>query len=173
MSISNGGRSTLSLRVLAYGSVLSTYVLILIGGYVTTTNSGLGCGESWPLCSGAVLPSLNDVSQIIEFTHRIFNFVVAFFVLGMSILVWTRYREEKNLFQLSTASFLALMAQVLLGGFTVTTSLNPVISDAHLGLASAVFGLLVANAVTVWNLTRRPTEVFRRITGNSRVITSA
>ena len=150
--------STLTLRVLAYGSVISTYVLIIIGGYVTTTNSGLGCGESWPLCSGAVFPSLNDAAQIIEFSHRIFNFVVAFFVLGMSILVWSRYRGEKKLFRLSTASFLALLAQVLLGGVTVTTSLNPVVSDAHLGLASAVFGLLVANAVMVYNFTRRPTE---------------
>ena len=159
MSIPASNHSTLTLRVLAYGSVISTYVLILIGGYVTTTNSGLGCGESWPLCSGAVFPSLNDVAQIIEFTHRIFNFVVAFFVLGMSILVWTRYRQERSLFRLSAGSFLALLAQVLLGGVTVTTSLNPVVSDAHLGLASAVFGLLVANAVTVYNFTRRPAEI--------------
>ena len=159
MSIRAASRSTLTLQLLAYGSVISTYILILIGGYVTTTNSGLGCGESWPLCSGAVFPSLNNVAQIIEFTHRIFNFVVAFFVLGMSILVWSRYGREKNLFRLSTASFLALLTQVLLGGVTVTSSLNPVVSDAHLGLASAVFGLLVANAVTVYNLAHRRTEI--------------
>jgi len=173
MSLPKTQQSTLRLRVLAYGSVVSTYVLILIGGYVTTTNSGLGCGESWPLCSGAVLPSLNDVGQLIEFSHRIFNFVVAFFVLGMALLVWTRYRQEKNLYRLTTISFLALLSQVLLGGFTVTTSLNPIVSDAHLGLASAVFGLLVANAVTVWNLTRQPGEIVLQLTGNNRVITSA
>lgn len=141
------------LQVLAYGSVISTYTLILIGGYVTTSNSGLGCGESWPLCSGSILPSLSDSAQVIEFSHRIFNFVVAFFILGTTILAWTRYRQAENVFRFSTASFLGLLAQVILGGFTVTTSLNPIVSDAHLGLASAVFALVVVNAVMVWSLT--------------------
>src|SRR6266566_4685596 len=54
------------LRVFAYGSVVSTYILIVIGGYVTTSNSGLGCGESWPLCEGAVFPSLNRPELVIE-----------------------------------------------------------------------------------------------------------
>ena len=148
--------STLLLRVLAYGSVVSTYVLVLIGGYVTTSNSGLGCGDSWPLCSGAVFPSLSDPAQLIEFTHRVFNFVVAIFVLGLSLHVWTRYRQVTGLFRLTTIGFVAFFAQVILGGLTVTTLLNPTVSDAHLGLAIALFGLLVANAVTVWNLSRQP-----------------
>ena len=148
--------STLLLRVLAYGSVVSTYILILIGGYVTTSNSGLGCGDSWPLCSGAVFPALNDPAQLIEFTHRIFNFVVAFFVLGLLVHVWTRYRQEKNVIRFSTISFLTFLAQVVLGGFTVTTMLNATVSDAHLGLAIAFFGSLVVNAVMVWNLNHQP-----------------
>ncbi len=52
----------------------------------------------------------------------------------------------------STASFVGLAAQVLLGMLTVTTALDPVVSDAHLGLASAVFALAVTNAVFVWNI---------------------
>jgi heme a synthase len=152
MSIGSREPSTGLLWAFALGSVISTYILILIGGYVTTTNSGLGCGESWPLCSGAVLPALNNSAQLIEFSHRIFNFVVAFFILGTAILAWTRYRQAKNVFSFSTASFIGLFAQVILGMVTVTTSLNPVVSDAHLGLASAILALVVVNAVMVWNL---------------------
>ena len=142
------------LRLFAYGSVVSTYILILIGGYVTTSNSGLGCGESWPLCQGAVLPSFNDPAVLIEFLHRIFNFVVAFFILGTLLLVLTRYRQVRNIVLFSTASFIGLFAQVVLGMVTVTTALNPIVSDAHLGLASAVLALVVVNAVFVWNLNR-------------------
>jgi len=144
------------LRVFAYGSVVSTYILIVIGGYVTTSNSGLGCGESWPLCKGAVLPSLNNPEVVTELTHRLFNSVVGVFILGLAIVAWTKYRTEKNIVLLSTTSLVALIAQVLLGMVTVTTSLNPIVSDAHLALGSAILAIVVANAVIVRNLTVRP-----------------
>jgi cytochrome c oxidase assembly protein subunit 15 len=140
------------LRIFAYGSVVSTYILIVIGGYVTTSNSGLGCGESWPLCKGAVIPSLSNPEVVIEFSHRLFNFVVGVFILGMAIVAWTRYRKETNVILLSTTSLVALIAQVLLGMVTVTSSLNPVVSDAHLALASAILAIVVANAIMVRNL---------------------
>lgn len=149
----------LLLRVFAYGSVVSTYILIVIGGYVTTSNSGLGCGESWPLCKGAVFPSLNNPEVVIELTHRLFNSVVAVFILGLTIVAWTRYREAKNVVLLSTTSLVALFVQVLLGMVTVTTSLNPVVSDAHLALASAILAIVVADAVMVRNLTMRLGEL--------------
>ena len=147
------------LRVFAYGSVVSTYILIVIGGYVTTSNSGLGCGESWPLCRGAVFPSLNNPEVVIELTHRLFNSVVGVFILGLAIVAWTRYREAKNVVLLSTTSLFTLFAQVFLGMVTVTTSLNPIVSDAHLALASAILAIVVANAVMVRNLTMRLGEL--------------
>src|SRR6266704_1049658 len=143
------------IRIFAYGSVVSTYILIVIGGYVTTSNSGLGCGESWPLCKGAVFPSLNNPEVIIELSHRLFNFVVGVFILGMAMLVVTRFRREKNIVLLSATSLVALVAQVLLGMVTVTTSLNPIVSDAHLALASAILAIVVANAIMVRSIAQR------------------
>jgi heme a synthase len=140
------------LQVFAYGSVVSTYILILLGGYVTTSNSGLGCGESWPLCKNQVLPPLNDPRLVIEFAHRVFNVVVTVFIAGTAILAWTRFRSMKNILLFSTASFGGLVAQVILGMVTVKSALDPAVSDAHLGLASAVFALVVVNAVLVWIL---------------------
>src|SRR6266705_4257946 len=143
------------IRIFAYGSVVSTYILIVIGGYVTTSNSGLGCGESWPLCQGAVFPSLKNPEVIIELTHRLFNSVVGVFILGMSIVVWTKYMNASNIVILSTTSLVALIVQVLLGMVTVTSSLNPIVSDAHLALASAILAIVVADAVMVRYLTIR------------------
>jgi len=159
MAIKGWKRNDGLLRVFAYGSVVSTYILIVIGGYVTTSNSGLGCGESWPLCKGAVLPSLNNPEVVIELTHRLFNSVVGVFILGLAIVAWTKYRTERNIVLLSTTSLVALIAQVLLGMVTVTTSLNPIVSDAHLALASAILAIVVANAVMVRNLTFKPAEL--------------
>src|SRR2546428_8300490 len=98
------------LRIFAYGSVFSTYILIVIGGYVTTSNSGLGCGESWPLCKGAVFPSLNNPEVIIELTHRLFNSVVGVFILGTSIVAWARYKAAKGVVLFSTASLVPCLA---------------------------------------------------------------
>jgi cytochrome c oxidase assembly protein subunit 15 len=131
----------------------------VIGGYVTTSNSGLGCGESWPLCQGAVFPSLKNPEVVIELTHRLFNSVVGVFILGMSIVVWTKYRNATNIVILSTTSLVALIVQVLLGMVTVTTSLNPIVSDAHLALASAILAIVVADAVMVRYLTIRRADL--------------
>src|SRR6266704_1659597 len=147
------------IRFFAYGSVVSTYILIVIGGYVTTSNSGLGCGESWPLCKGAVLPSLNNPEVVIELTHRLFNSVVGVFILGLAIVAWTRYRKASNIVLLSTTGLVALIAQVLLGLVTVTTSLNPIVSDAHLALASAILAIVVANAIMVRSIAQRLAEL--------------
>jgi heme A synthase len=96
---------------------------------------------------------------VIELSHRLFNFVVGIFILGMAIVAWTRYRGASNVVLLSTTSLVALIAQVLLGMVTVTTSLNPIVSDAHLALASAILVIVVANAVLVGTLTLRPGEM--------------
>src|SRR5437016_8528815 len=157
----NWTRNDNLLRFFAYGSVISTYILIVIGGYVTTSSSGLGCGESWPLCQGAVFPSLKNPEVVIELTHRLFNSVVGVFILGMSIVVWTKYRNASNIVILSTTSLVALIVQVLLGMVTVTTSLNPIVSDAHLALASAILAVVVADAVMVRYLTLKPAELAR------------
>ncbi len=159
MARNNWTRNDNLLRFFAYGSVISTYILIVIGGYVTTSNSGLGCGESWPLCQGAVFPSLKNPEVIIELTHRLFNSVVGVFILGMSIVVWTKYRNASNIVILSTTSLVALIVQVLLGMVTVTTSLNPIVSDAHLALASAILAIVVADAVMVRYLTIRRADL--------------
>ena len=77
----------------------------------------------------------------------------------MSIVVWTKYRNASNIVILSTTSLVALIVQVLLGMVTVTTSLNPIVSDAHLALGSAILAVVVANAVMVRYLTMRPAEL--------------
>ena len=149
-------KGTLGLRILAYGSVLSTYVLIVIGGYVVFSGSGLACGssgpDSWPLCNGQFIPnpsSANYGLALVEWTHRLFTLVVGLFVLGTTIVAWTRYRDEKRILQLSTVSFLILLGQILLGMVTVKTALDPLVSTAHLAVASALFSAVILNAITV------------------------
>ena len=136
--------------LLAYGSALTTYILIVIGGYVSATGSGLACPD-WPLCQGQAIPPLEG-AVLIEYTHRVFAIVVTTFVLLTMLYALTKLRGERVVVALSTCSFLLLIAQIILGMVTVRTELNPFVSTAHLGLASGVFALVLANAITVRNL---------------------
>ncbi len=157
-------RGTAGLRILAYGSALSTYVLIVIGGYVVFSGSGVACGssgpDSWPLCNGQVIPTLSG-PVLVEWTHRLFTLVVGLFVLGTTIVAWTRYKEERRVLQFSTASFLVLIGQILLGMVTVKTDLNSLVSTAHLAVASALFATVILNAVTVRGLSASSRELLR------------
>jgi heme A synthase len=152
-------RGYTGLRFLAYGSVVAIYILIVVGGYVVFSGSGAACGssgpDSWPLCNGQFIPnpsSPNYAQALIEWTHRLFTLVAGLFVFGTTIVVWSRYREEKGVLRFSTASFLVLIGQILLGMVTVKTDLDPLVSTAHLAVASALFAAVILNAVTVHGL---------------------
>jgi heme a synthase len=152
-------KGSVRLQFLTYGSVITTYVLIVIGGYVVFSGSGVACGssgpDSWPLCNGQFIPnpsSPNYAQALVEWTHRLFTLVVGLFVLGTTIVAWAQYREEKRILQFSTAGFLVLIGQILLGMVTVKTDLDPLVSTAHLAVASGLFATLILNAIAARGL---------------------
>src|ERR687888_2768215 len=82
-------------RRLLAATILATFALIVIGGFVRVSDSGLGCGaagsgtEGWPLCGGRVLPFLQE-HQVIEFSHRVVATIVVILIAGLAFVAFRK-----------------------------------------------------------------------------------
>ena len=140
------------LRRLALASVISTFALIILGGIVRVTGSGLGCGGEWPLCDGSLIPPLTK-EDIIEYSHRLVaSAIVGPLILATFVVAVFRYRRFRSIIISASLAVVMLLAQGGLGGVTVLTELPGHIVAAHLALAQALFGCLIFLAVAAFRL---------------------
>jgi heme A synthase len=143
-------------RRLALATVVATFLLIVLGGVVRVSDSGLGCGPAdsglhgWPLCKGDVLPGL-DLHSVIEYAHRALASAVGVFILILAVQAWRRYRRHRPLVWTSIAAAGLVIAQGLLGAATVEQNLHEGLVATHLGLAM----LLLALTLYIWRASRR------------------
>ena len=142
-------------RQLALATLLLTFLLIVIGGIVRVSDSGLGCGPAdsgfhgWPFCNGDVVPGV-DLNSIIEYTHRVVAAIVGLMMLALAVLAWRNHREHRILVRVAVAGFVLVAAQGALGGVVVEENLEEELVAAHLGLAM----LLLAVLYWIWRSTR-------------------
>ena len=124
-------------QAMSVATALSVYVLIVLGGLVASTDSGLACPD-WPLCNGQILPSFT-INVLIEFTHRVWTIEVTIIVIATMIMAWKFYERTSKITLFATLTFILLLGQITLGMLTVQTRTLPVVVTAHLGLATLVF----------------------------------
>jgi heme A synthase len=142
------GSELVRFRRLVTATIVATFALILIGGVVRVSDSGLGCGaegsgtHGWPLCEGGVLPA-DSAESVIEFSHRAAAGLVAVLI---GLMVWRALRDLRDqrwLVRGSVAAGVLVLAQAGLGGLTVEQGLEDELVAAHLGLAMILLGLLL------------------------------
>lgn len=136
---------------LSWTAAGATFVLIAFGGFVRISESGMGCGDHWPLCNGEVVPDLSFATAI-EFGHRLIAAVVAVLVVSLAATAWRwGTAGEARWARLRRASYVAvllLVVQIMLGAVTVWLELPPASVILHLGTAMLLLGLLIAAALT-------------------------
>jgi heme A synthase len=134
-------------RRLVTATIVATFALILIGGIVRVSDSGLGCGaegsgtHGWPLCEGGVLPA-DSAESVVEFSHRVAATIV---VVLIGLMIWRAFRglrDNRRLVRGSVAAGALVLAQAALGGLTVEKGLEDELVAAHLGAAMLLLGLL-------------------------------
>src|SRR5215218_2384882 len=112
------------LRRLAWAGSALALGLVVLGGIVRITGSGMGCGDHWPLCDGEWFPPL-DLPTLIEIGHRWAAALVSLVVVGMTATAWIQHRDTRALRTPATLATVLLVVQVLLGAVTVKLALPP------------------------------------------------
>ena len=120
--------------------------IVVTGGLVRLTGSGLGC-PTWPECvPGSFIPVAQQAQgfhKLIEFGNRTLTGVVGVAALLVIVAVWRWAPGRRALLRISVLPLVGVMLQAVLGGITVRTGLNPAIVAAHF-LASMVLVSLSA-----------------------------
>lgn len=137
--------------LVAVVSAVYSYLLVLFGGLVRITGSGLGCGDDWPLCNGRLLPPW-DVPTWIEWTHRLLaaGLVVPVAILGYYAIA---RRHEPGMGGPGGAARPALLAiallavQAALGAVTVKLDLPAGVTALHFVNAMLLLAALVVAVV--------------------------
>lgn len=141
------------LRRLALASIIANVGIVVTGGAVRLTASGLGC-PTWPRCTDAsyVATAEMGVHGAIEFGNRLLTFAVGIIAAAVVLAVLLHRPRRQGVLPLAVAVLFGIPAQAVIGGFTVLSNLNPWVVGLHF-LASMV---VIAAAYALWRRIKDP-----------------
>ncbi len=163
MTSSTPDRARLLRRLAWTGSALALG-LIVLGGVVRITGSGMGCGDHWPRCDGEWFPPL-DLPTLIEIGHRWVAALVSLLVFAVALVAWRRHRREPALRNPALLAAALLVVQVLLGAVTVKLALPPWVIITHLANAMLLLATLMVVALRAGGPEEAPVPLDRRSRG--------
>jgi heme a synthase len=141
------------LRRLTFANVVANAAIVVTGGAVRLTASGLGC-PTWPRCTDESYTVTAEMGShgVIEFGNRLFTFVLVL-IAGATLLAALAYRpRRRGVVPLALAVVLGIVAQAVIGGITVRTQLHPSIVGIHF----VVSMLLLLVAYALWRRVSEP-----------------
>jgi heme A synthase len=125
---------------------LATFILLLVGGLVHGTGSGLACPD-WPLCFGSAFPEMKG-HVLYEHSHRLVAGTVALLTVLLAVAIWVSRRRssaenDRHLASLGLGAVALVVVQALLGALTVWLKLPALVSTAHLAVSMLFFSLIL------------------------------
>jgi cytochrome c oxidase assembly protein subunit 15 len=133
-----------SLHRYALAVAWATFVLVVAGGLVTSTGSGLSVPD-WPLSFGTLFPRMEGGVRF-EHTHRLIAAGVGLLTIGLAVWVW-RTDPRRWVRGLAVSAVGVVVLQGVLGGLTVLMKLPMPVSVAHASMAEIFFSVVTALAV--------------------------
>lgn len=152
-------------RLKIYGILTSIGVLIVLlqGALVTKTGSGEGCGATWPLCFGEVIPTNPAIETIIEYSHRIVSGLVGALIIILAIWSWKQLKHVKEARFMAIASVILIIFQGLLGAGAVVFGQSKAILALHFGISAMSLAAVVLLTILAFE-DSRPQKIAPRVT---------
>ncbi|WLR43658.1 heme A synthase [Bacillus carboniphilus] len=145
-------------RAVKWLAVITTVVMLMVllgGALVTKTDSGMGCGRSWPLCHGEWIPSNISIELIIELAHRVVSGVAGILVLALSITCWFTIGHIRETKFLSILSSFFLILQALIGAAAVVWQQSDAILALHFGISLISFASVVLLTLLIFEVDKK------------------
>ncbi|MEV0221305.1 COX15/CtaA family protein [Streptomyces sp. NPDC050704] len=153
-----------TVRRAALAALVMAVLIVVTGGAVRLTGSGLGC-PTWPKCTDDSLTTTSamGVHGVIEFGNRMLTYVLSAAVGWAIIAARSEKPRRRSVTRLGWAQFWIVMSNAVLGGIVVLVGLNPYTVAAHFLLSTA----LIAVATVMWQRTREGDGEPRPLVGKS------
>ncbi|MEU6086162.1 COX15/CtaA family protein [Streptomyces sp. NPDC047085] len=153
-----------TVRRAALAALVMSVIIVITGGAVRLTGSGLGC-PTWPTCTDDSLTTTEAMGfhGVIEFGNRMLTYVLCAAVGWAIIAARSEKPWRRSLTRLGWAQFWVVMGNAVLGGIVVLVGLNPYTVAAHFLLSSA----LIAVATLTWQRAREGDGAPRPLVGKA------
>lgn len=143
------------LKWLANITTIGMLLVLLGGALVTKTESGDGCGASWPLCKGKWIPDEITPQLVIEFSHRAVSGIVGILVLLLAYWSWKQIGHIRETKFLAVVSVLFLVLQSLIGAARVIWGQSDYILAAHFGISLISFSAVLLLAILIHEIDKK------------------
>lgn len=127
------------------------FLVLLAGALVSQTGSGDGCGASWPLCHGQLLPD-GTLASLIEYNHRVVSGITGLLVLALSWVMWRRYGQRPEIRLFAGLSVFFMVLQAALGAWVVLAPQPDWLLAIHFGVSLSAFAGVVLSGVMLYQL---------------------
>ena len=107
------------ISILAWTTLWLTVAVVIGGALVRATDSGAGCGESWPICGGQIIPEIGNYHTAIEVSHRLMTGLLGIVLVTLFLLVRRQYDKTHRLRRAVFAAGVLLIIESLLGASLV------------------------------------------------------
>lgn len=145
-------------RILKVLSVITSFVMLFVlmgGALVTKTGSSMGCGRSWPLCHGQIIPDPLTLETVIELSHRLVSGTAGFLVLALSILSWKYIGHKRETKLLAVLSVFFLILQALIGAAAVVWGQSDAVLALHFGISLISFASVLLLTLLIFEVDRK------------------
>lgn len=143
------------LKWFAVASTIGMLLILLGGALVTKTDSGMGCGRSWPGCNGELIPSEINAEVLIEFSHRLVTGAVGIFIVVLAVWSWKALGHVRETKFLSIMAVFFLVLQALIGAAQVLWGQGDFILALHFGISLISFASVLLLTLLVFEVDKK------------------